>query len=175
MARDVGGVPARAFHALGDAAKEYDADDQNRARSEIERQLKRVSERASARLVIDGFWADNLAANLVDSALARFTIGASLIPNGWVVVRPGSVTALFVKASAAPSTGTITIKLFKNGSIFSTLQPVLTSSTAFKVAEMEAGVAGCAAGDVLEMVVSTSSDLTPTTLDVRAGFEFVDT
>lgn len=167
MTRNVGRPPTRITQRL-----EGDWED---AAERVETQLKQLDARETSRYNAGGFFVDNLPANQTDVPLSRYApTGSALLPTAHIVCRPGSVTAFWVRISAAPASGTATFKVFKNGSLFSlgTLS-VTSSSPLFQVISLPAGQAPFAAGDYLEVVCTTAS-LSPTTIDARAGIELSD-
>jgi hypothetical protein len=123
------------------------------------------------RYVIDGWYQDNVVASQTDVALARLATTTEA-PTRWIAGRGGCVTAVWVKSSLARTAGTLTVKIFNNGSVVGSLTAVLDgTNTTFKATTQNKGTTNFVAGDELELRVTTDAGWLPVTADIRAAME----
>jgi hypothetical protein len=123
------------------------------------------------RQTIDGWYQENVAASQTDVALTRLATTTEA-PTRWIAVRAGSMTGVNVKSNEARVAGTLTVKVFKNGAALGTLTAVLDgTNTAFKATTQAKDVDAFAAGDELELRITTDGSWSPTTADIRASLE----
>lgn len=123
------------------------------------------------RQTIDGWYQENVAASQTDVALTRLATTTEA-PTRWIAVRAGSVTGVNVKSNAARAGGTLTIKVFKNGTQLGTLTAVLDgTNTTFKATLQAKDTVTFVAGDELELTLTTDAGWLPVTADVRAALE----
>lgn len=115
-----------------------------------------------------GFGEDNLAASLTDSQLYRTIQGVQLqIPT--VTTHAGSIIGISVASSEARTAGTATFEVFKNG-IGTGLTTVLDATdTQYAFGVQAEGVDTFAAGDRIDVRVTTDGSWAPTTADVEVS------
>lgn len=118
---------------------------------------------------VDGWYQDNVTANQTDVLLTRL-VGAA--PDAWIAPRAGRIVSVWVYSSEARSAGTLTIEVFKNGTQFGTVSVSLNATyTTFDVRYVKRQTLPFAAGDRLDLRITTDGSWAPTTADVRAGLE----
>jgi len=123
------------------------------------------------RQTVDGWYQENVVASQTDVALARLATTTDN-PAAWIAPRAGSVTAIAIHSNAARTNGTLTAKVFKNGSVFGSLTAVIDgTNTTFKATTQAKDTSTFAAGDRLEVRITTDGSWTPTTADVRGVLE----
>lgn len=130
-----------------------------------------ISANGGYRQTIDGWYQENAAASQTDVALTRLATTTE-VPTRWIAVRAGSVTGVNVKSNAARIAGSLTIKVFKNGTVLGTLTAVLDgTNTTFKATTQAKDTDTFVAGDELELRVTTDGSWSPVTADIRAALE----
>lgn len=123
------------------------------------------------RQTIDGWYLENAGAGLNNQVLTRLS-GTTNNPTGWIAPRAGSVTGIAVHSNAARTAGTLTLRVFRNGTQLGTLGATLDgSATTFRAVYQEKDVATFQAGDILDVRVSTDATWAPTTGDIRGILE----
>lgn len=124
------------------------------------------------RFVIDEWWQDNIAASQSGVILGRFGESGTYAPKAWFAPRAGSLLGVAVKSNAARSAGTLTIEVFKNFSIATSLQAQLDgTNTQFHSTYQKRDTDGFVAGDFLTVKITTDSAWAPTTADIRVMIE----
>lgn len=117
---------------------------------------------------LPGFHRENLAASLTASQLER-SLSATLdaaLPV--VVTHPGSITGISVASTEARTASTATFEVYKNG-VATGLTCVLDgTNTTFAFGVQAIDLDTFAAGDRLDVRVTTTGTWTPTTADVEA-------
>lgn len=118
-------------------------------------------------IVVDGWWMNDVQANLGATALTR--------SGGWsgriYVTKPCYIRGVGVSSNENRTAGTLTVYVAKNGG--GTITAVLNGTdTNYKFTRYGryAGYS-CVAGDYLDITVVTTADWTPTTADIIAWFE----
>jgi hypothetical protein len=115
--------------------------------------------------VIDGWYYDNVP----DSFGADMNrTSSSTLSTVWVAPRSGRSNGLFVKLSAASTSGTLIVEIYKNG-VSTGSQATLSSGHSFAQSTLSVTFV---AGDTLGIHISTSG-FGPTTADAIAGLEVV--
>ena len=108
----------------------------------------------------------NLAASLVNSLLN--SAGGAF---EFIIPWPSDIVAMQVSCTDGITAGSATFKTSLNGEIKAFPQVVLDSSNNFRnEAKYFQGALDLAEGDLLEVVVSTTSGFAPTTTDVTVVF-----
>jgi hypothetical protein len=118
---------------------------------------------------IGAFWAAKDIADTLTDESCNIADNAD-IPNTWVAKRAGSITGVSAALSAAITTGTITVKVFKNG-VASGLSSAITATNAKGYATAAIGTYTFVAGDLIDIRITTTADLDPLTLDLTATVE----
>ncbi len=117
--------------------------------------------------LIVGFGEDDLAASLTDSQLYRNVQGvATQIPV--VMSQEGSIIGISVAASATRSAGTATFEVFKNGTGTGLTTVLDGTDTQYASSAQAPSLDTFAAGDLLDIRVTTDGSWAPTTLEVEA-------
>ena len=121
-----------------------------------------------ARMAIPGFVRSNLAASLTDDQLERYDGTASGHQESIVVPYAGSAVAISVASNEARSAGTATFEVFIND-VASGLTAVLDATdTQYAFGTQAVGTDALAAGDRVDVHVTTDGTWAPTTADVEA-------
>ena len=123
-----------------------------------------------SRETIDGFWQDNVSASQTLVVLTR-SWGGAAFGNKWIALRPGSITGVGVKSSAARAAGTLTVAVTKNGASVGLTAVLDGTNTVVKGTTQARGLDTFVVGDELSVSVTTSSDWSPTSADIRASLE----
>lgn len=124
------------------------------------------------RFVIDEWYQDNVATSQSAVALGRFGESGNYAPKSWVAPRAGSILGIAVKSNAARTAGTLTVEVYKNGSTATGLQAQLNGTdTQFASGYQKRGADNFAAGDYLQVKITTDGSWAPTTADIRAMIE----
>lgn len=121
------------------------------------------------RQLIDGWYQDNVAANQAAVELTRLAAGTN--PNTFIPVRAGSILGVAVYSNAARSAGTLTVEVFKNGTGTGLTAVLDATNTTFKATTQAKDTDTFAAGDRLDIRITTDASWAPTTADVRATLE----
>ena len=121
----------------------------------------------------DLWFQDNVAANQTAVLLGRTDHQAppAAYPNQLIVGRPGSVTAIWVRLTAAWSAGTLTLTLYKNNVATAMTVVIDGSATQNNTTLAVKGTYNFAAYDRLDLRVTTDGAWAPTTADLRGGIE----
>lgn len=122
------------------------------------------------RILLDGWYQNNVAASQTGVALSRLS-GPDCEAGGVIVPRAGSITAVAVYSNAARTAGTCTVEVVKNGAATGFTAALNGTNTQFAVATAAKDARALAAGDILGVQVTTSSDWAPTTADIRVVIE----
>jgi hypothetical protein len=125
------------------------------------------------RYTIDGWYRDNVIANLVNQTLTRNT-GAGYAPNAWIARTNGFLIGLGIKLSEPRTAGTLTLKVFKNGVDTGAFVTIDATNPTFVSTRLLDYTYAFAAGDELDLRISTDAGWLPVTADVR-GFLDVET
>ena len=125
--------------------------------------------------VTDGWYQNAVAASQSAVKLDRdSTASASCLPEFFIPVRAGSVTGIAVKGDASVTAGSITVEVRLGGSPTG-LTATLDTSTAnnYDSTTQSPGITTYSKKESIEKYITTSSDLTPTTINIRAMVEIV--
>lgn len=122
---------------------------------------------SGSRSRIDGFYQDEPAASQSGVPLERFGPGVT----HWIASRPGSIRAVWAKATPQRSSGSATVALFRNG-VNQNVNAVLDGANpAFRRNTRAVGIVTYEAGDVLELRLTTDSAWAPNDGRIDAGIE----
>lgn len=121
------------------------------------------------RQTVDGWFQDNVAASQAAVAMARSS--APTFGDKLIVPRAGSVTGVYVKSNAARTAGTLTVTVYKNGVAVALTAVLDGTNTTFKFTSSAKDSLTFAAGDELDLRVTTDAGWLPVTADIRAGLE----
>lgn len=125
------------------------------------------------RNTIDGWNYTDMAANLTGVTVSRTPSACE--PHVFRPLRAGSVMGIMGVLSAAPAAGSVRVSLFKNGdSVDATLAAAVAAGATLTATTIAKDALTFAAGDALEVRLTTSADLDPATLDLRASLEIED-
>lgn len=125
---------------------------------------------------LEGWYQDNVAASQTNVPLNRWTTSGvpTGFPNKYIAKRAGSLRGVWVKTNAARAGGTLTVTVYKNG-VATALTAVLDgTNTTFKFTESAKDAIAIAAGDELDVRITTDAGWLPTTADIGAGIEIED-
>jgi hypothetical protein len=126
-----------------------------------------------SRIMIGGWGRIDVAANLTDAQLVRDTGGGtSTLPV--LVMRAGSITGIWVAASTARTGGTLTVEVWKNGVATGLTAVLNATNTTYKTTTQLPELDTIAAGDRLDIRITTDASWTPATADIEAGLEITN-
>lgn len=127
-----------------------------------------ASAAALSRQAVDGWYRDAVAASLTAVVLSRL---AGAAPNYWIAPRAGSITGVVVRSDAARAAGTLTVEVFLNGSGTGLTAVLDGTNTTVKATTQASALDTFAAGDQLDVRITTDGAWLPTTANVRAALE----
>lgn len=128
------------------------------------------------------FYQDNVAANQSAVELACSGVAGTFSASATraVMIRPGTVISICVKSNAARSAGTLTVEVYKNSTATGLTAVLDGTNTTFKATPQRAksgDVASAdvfAAGDELNVRITTDGSWAPTTADIQVIVEIED-
>lgn len=120
------------------------------------------------RTSISGYSRENLAASLTASQLERSLSAALSAALPVVATHAGSIVGISVASTDARTAGTATFEVYKNGSATGLTAVLDGTNTTFAFGVQAIDLDTVAAGDRLDVRVTTTGTWTPTTADVEA-------
>jgi hypothetical protein len=141
-----------------------------------------ISDSGGFRQTIDGWYRENVAANLSNEELRRNPDATLPVAVGrFRAARAGSVTGIVVTSTQARTAGTLTVTAYKNTGLAGAagssigLTATLNGANTSRVAATQAeNVDTFLAGDELYIVVTTDGSWAPTSVDIRCALEIED-
>lgn len=122
----------------------------------------------SGRTTIAGFHRENLADSLTASQLERSLSGALDAALPVVVTHAGSIVGISVASTEARTASTATFEVYKNGAATGLTCVLDGTNTQYAFAVQAIDLDAVAAGDRLDVRVTTTGTWTPITADVEA-------
>lgn len=123
---------------------------------------------------LDGWYQENPGASQAATEAPYYHIPGStttLSTQRWIAPKAGSIVRVWVKASASVSAGTLTVTVYKNGSTTGFSTTLTSSNPTWNAAIQASGDDMFVGGDALSIYVTTDGSYSPTTVDIRAGFD----
>jgi hypothetical protein len=128
-----------------------------------------ASDEVDYRQTVEDWSRSPVAKNLAAVILTRPTPSPGVASNIWVAPKAGSITQVWVRSNTARTAGTLTVEVYKGG-VATGLQAVLDgSNTIFKLTSQATGLDTVAAGNQLDIRVTTDGSWEPTTAGIIAG------
>lgn len=118
---------------------------------------------------LEGWYQDDVVASQTAVVLTRAAAGA--LPTAWIAPRAGSIIGVAVLSTEARTAGTLTVEVFKNGSGTGLTAVLDGTNTTLKVTQQAAGLDTFAAGDQLDLRITTDAGWLPVTADIRGAIE----
>ena len=119
------------------------------------------------RQTFDLFFQDNVAISQSAVILARNA--APAFGDKLVLPRAGSITAVCVKSNAARTAGTLTVEVFKAAAGTGLTAVLDGTNTTYKATTQAKDTDTFAAGDELDVRITTDGTWAPTTADIRVS------
>ena len=121
------------------------------------------------RQTINDFFDEELGASQSATAIERFSFGSGV--TTFIPARAGSVTGVAILSHTACTDGTATLEVYIGGAA-TELQAVLdTTNTTFKSTTQATGLDTFAAGDTIDLRLSSDADWLPITANIRGTLE----